>query len=387
MTGAHYPFLDLARFGAALLVTFGHVRSLYFDSITKVQDAGIATKAFYLVTSLQHEAVVLFFVISGFFVGGAAHRSLSEKRFRLVPYLAARFSRIYIVFVPALLLGGALTLGGLSTFPDTRFYSERPLFPSNFDPAWSWSDIPCHVACLQGLICKGTSFNPPLWSIGYEWPLYLMAPLLIGVWFLPIKLIWRVASMVVTLALILYVVGGHRWNLLMWGSFWYAGMASAWLSRTAPVSGWVGTGALGICATTFIVSRVGVVPAMATDFAIALAFAAALTSPAVLSISKIPRTMKAAADFSFSLYAIHLPLAVFVGASLESAGWPGRLSAPGLATYSAFAITVSASLIGAYLFAGMTEAHTQSFRQWLLKLSPTQREQSHSQPAQPSSAH
>jgi len=45
----HWPFLDLVRFGAALLVLFGHARGLYFESITRVPDAGIGTRLFYLV--------------------------------------------------------------------------------------------------------------------------------------------------------------------------------------------------------------------------------------------------------------------------------------------------------------------------------------------------
>ena len=43
---AHWPFLDLVRFGAALLVVFGHARGLYFESIARVPDAGVGTRLF-----------------------------------------------------------------------------------------------------------------------------------------------------------------------------------------------------------------------------------------------------------------------------------------------------------------------------------------------------
>ena len=51
----HWPFLDLLRFGAALLVLFGHARGLYFESITRVPDAGVGTRLFYLLTGLHYE--------------------------------------------------------------------------------------------------------------------------------------------------------------------------------------------------------------------------------------------------------------------------------------------------------------------------------------------
>ena len=41
--GGHWPFLDLLRFGAALLVLFGHVRGLLFVSIQDVPAPGLGT--------------------------------------------------------------------------------------------------------------------------------------------------------------------------------------------------------------------------------------------------------------------------------------------------------------------------------------------------------
>jgi hypothetical protein len=49
---------------------FGHVRGFFFESITKVEGAGPVTKAFYVLTGIHHEGVILFFVVSGFLIGG-----------------------------------------------------------------------------------------------------------------------------------------------------------------------------------------------------------------------------------------------------------------------------------------------------------------------------
>src|SRR5580704_17059432 len=160
--GFHWPFLDLVRFGAALLVLFGHSRGLYFASIADVPDAGIATRLFYLATGLQHEGVVLFFVVSGFLVGGSAWRNIEAGRFDARLYLINRFSRIYLVLIPALALVFILDRLGANFLADTRFYAERPLFPSGVSAGWTWNQIPCHLASLQGVICYPWGADPPL---------------------------------------------------------------------------------------------------------------------------------------------------------------------------------------------------------------------------------
>ena len=116
----HWPFLDLLRFTAALLVRFGHTRGLLFASFQDVPNAGLATTLFYFATGVHREGVAIFFVVSGFLVGGAVWRALAERRFEPRAYLTSRFVRIYLVFLPAL----ALTLHrdpvGTSAKHDTR---------------------------------------------------------------------------------------------------------------------------------------------------------------------------------------------------------------------------------------------------------------------------
>src|ERR1700722_19961142 len=103
-TASHSPFLDLIRATAALLVLFGHTRNWFFSNIGAVEHPSILLKLFWLLTVLEHEAVVLFFVLSGFLIGGAVLNSMRKGSFDLGSYLIARFSRIYIVYIPALIV-------------------------------------------------------------------------------------------------------------------------------------------------------------------------------------------------------------------------------------------------------------------------------------------
>jgi hypothetical protein len=115
-----------------------------------------------------------------------------------------------------------------------------------------------------------------------------------------------------------------------------------------------------------VASRVGVAPPIVVDVGIAVSLAVALSCRRVVCFSFVPRVVAAGAGFSYSLYLIHLPVAVFTGAALERMGWPTALGQPGFTTYSAFALTVAASILAAYLFSRATEARTGMLRHWIL---------------------
>ena len=61
-----WPLLDIVRGVSAFLVLLGHARYLYFGTPVGVSKSPLWQQFFYGVTGLHHEAVVMFFVISGF---------------------------------------------------------------------------------------------------------------------------------------------------------------------------------------------------------------------------------------------------------------------------------------------------------------------------------
>ncbi|MDR3562951.1 MAG: acyltransferase family protein, partial [Negativicutes bacterium] len=159
-----WPLLDLSRIAAALLVVIGHTRYRYFGTPTAIAHSGLGRQIFYFFTGLSREAVVVFFVISGFLVGGQIIELSSNGIFDVWAYLINRFSRIYIVLIPALVLAFVFSWVGAKAFAGTS---------SHTDLLEGWSDFsfPCFLACLQGIECKAHA-NPPLWSLGYEWLIY-----------------------------------------------------------------------------------------------------------------------------------------------------------------------------------------------------------------------
>jgi len=97
--------LDLVRGVAALVVLWGHVRGLLFLSGHELVHPWLATRALYFVTSLGYQAVMIFFVLSGFLISGSAIKACQEKRWSWRWYLTNRFTRLYVVLLPALVLG------------------------------------------------------------------------------------------------------------------------------------------------------------------------------------------------------------------------------------------------------------------------------------------
>jgi peptidoglycan/LPS O-acetylase OafA/YrhL len=310
----------------------------------------------------------MFFIVSGFLVGGSVWRLIAEQRFDLGAYLINRFARIYLVFIPALVLVAVLNTIGTTLLADGRFYGVRPLMPANIFAEWWWPQIPCHLAALQGLLCLPWGANPPLWTLGYEWGLYLFAPAVFGAalvpMILPRRLISCTAVAVAFAALTWWNPDWPNWFLL-----WMLGAAASRVFKSGVVPFPIGVAGLMIGAISLVVSRAALVPLWLTDWSLAFGLAAAVANPSIMQWTSGVPAIPRGASFSYSLYAIHLPVCVFIGALLERfAGWPPTLVQPDLRGIVAFLVMIIGALAAARGFAAVTEYHTAALREWLTNL-------------------
>ncbi|MDQ8188854.1 acyltransferase family protein [Roseibacillus persicicus] len=143
--------LNSLRAIAALVVFLGHFYSVVFPF-----------KYFYPFSLVNHEAVVVFFVLSGYVIAFAVR----TKKRSLVEYLSSRISRIYIVIVPVLLLTlvadsiGGLLLDGHRGLPSpTSSIKKVILCMFSLQESWQSTQI---------------FSNSPLWSISYEFQYYVI---------------------------------------------------------------------------------------------------------------------------------------------------------------------------------------------------------------------
>jgi peptidoglycan/LPS O-acetylase OafA/YrhL len=173
---------------AAWLVVAEHARSLIFVDYGELQSPGLWAKGFYFLTGFGHEAVMVFFVISGYLVGGKVWSLSREGRFGWRRYLADRASRLYAVLLVALLLGALLDWSGY------LFFNQYGLYNQGYEGAiavlgtapvekMGWRDFLGNALFLQTIAGPTFGSNGPLWSLAYEWWYYILFPVaLAAVW-------------------------------------------------------------------------------------------------------------------------------------------------------------------------------------------------------------
>ncbi len=139
-------YLDAIRFFAAIMVLLHHLSDLLFSSDMRVFNIG-------------HEAVVIFFVLSGYVIS----YSVKSKDYSCKDYFVARFSRIYSVAIPAIFLTIILDILGTAIcrdcYQDIYVALDYPIV--RFLASMTFTGELWFVSIM--------SFsNIPFWSIHYE---------------------------------------------------------------------------------------------------------------------------------------------------------------------------------------------------------------------------
>src|SRR5215470_750550 len=90
--------LDILRACAAILMMLKHARTHLFVTFGALppEQHTIVAGAFYLFTRLAREAILVFFVLSGFLVGGQVIRRMRDGRFNVREYAIDRTARILL---------------------------------------------------------------------------------------------------------------------------------------------------------------------------------------------------------------------------------------------------------------------------------------------------
>lgn len=218
--------LDLVRGASALAVAAAHVRITLFTPYELLPDHGSALAgAFYFVTSLGHQAVMVFFVLSGFFVGGSVLNN--GRSFRLREYALARLARLWIVLLPALLATAAID-AVLHVYRPTSLEAEG--LRSGHSGPVSLTTFFANLFFLQGLYAPVFGPNAPLWSLSYEawyYALFPLAAIALGLVGEPSRLRMRVISAL--------MFGALAWvsttRLLAGFPVWLLGVVVYWCSQ------------------------------------------------------------------------------------------------------------------------------------------------------------
>jgi peptidoglycan/LPS O-acetylase OafA/YrhL len=365
----HWPLLDFLRATAALLVLFAHTRGAYLHYTDVLAQPGLFLKLFYSITALGGQAVVIFFVLSGFLIGGSLADSMQRGSFDLVRYLVARFVRIYIVYLPALVITEAVFLFGSLLLSDPGAGHFRPLFSLQQMDFGGVSQAICHIAGLQGFSCRPWNQNPPLWSLGYEWALYLFAPAIIGL------MVWRASPGLrligcVLVCAIVATVCPHPKEGVFWFIVWFLGAGSYRVLRAGLVPLPAGLLGAGLIIAGMAMALLKAASDLETGTIIAAGTAIAIACRPMVAFPLAPRLFSWAAGFSYTLYAIHLPLVSLIVALFQNVGFPPDAGPPSPLAFMEFGVTIAMCLLTAFLVSLITERKTEQIRAAMLRMCP-----------------
>jgi peptidoglycan/LPS O-acetylase OafA/YrhL len=362
--------LDLIRGVSAVAVLFYHLRGLFFVDYPYLAGKSLFASALYAVTGYGHQAVMVFFVLSGYFIGTSVLESIGRMRWSWRTYLMSRLVRLQLVLFPALVLGAlwdqigmripqgsALYFGALYKFyaPSVALRSTVPVFMGN-------------LFFLQNIAAPFFGSNGPLWSLSYEFWYYIVFPAAVLVTAAGMKPGFRIlyAGLAV---LVLWFVGAQ---IVFYFLIWLGGVLVGRLQRgtqfrcTSPAlslaASLIFLASLAWCRTHRLYSD------LLTDYVVALCFAVWLYTMLLGSREDVnpvyARGAQKLAGFSYTLYLTHFPALLLLRGLLDPQGhWQPDF--PHLMYAAAIAVLI---LSYAYWVAEWTEAHTADVRNRLLRL-------------------
>ena len=343
--------MDALRGLAALAVFVGHWRNIFFTDLQTMAHPSILTKLAYGLTGLGHHAVIVFFVLSGYLVGSSAVR-MCTRGWSWKEYLLQRMTRLWIVLIPALLLGAVWDVAGTHLFSSAAIYAGKGGQATIMVPVaqrLSTNTLVGNLFFLQTISVPTLGSNGPLWSLANEFWYYIAFPMLL----LAARdkgLAKRAAYAGGALLLLVLVGRGIAGYFLVW----LLGVVVSFLPKTDIVRRHrpVLTGLLSFAVVAFsMATRWRHLEDLLPDLALAL-LCMALVYVMVHAESAAPAGLYASAarwsaNMSYSLYLVHLPMLVFLQAMMSpDARWIPSLRSLALALVALCAVFVYA--VGIY---------------------------------------
>jgi peptidoglycan/LPS O-acetylase OafA/YrhL len=173
----HVRVLDWLRGIAALLVCAAHLRNAMLVDWSMSNDHSLLQRIMYGITGLGHQSVMVFFVLSGYLVGGSV--IFAREKFRWTDYLAARLTRLWVVLVPCLMLtwiADSITAQIANDVLMGSYSARWHSAPVAGRYSISWQTLFGNLAFLQTIYFPVYGSNGPLWSLANEFWYYVMFP-------------------------------------------------------------------------------------------------------------------------------------------------------------------------------------------------------------------
>jgi len=313
----------------------------------------------YHATAYGSQAVMVFFVLSGFWIARSVDMLKDQPDFWRI-YLVRRLSRLLAVLVPALVIGLAIDLIGLHVLHALVYDGPSAV-------AWgAWAPVAeairpkvfiGNLLFLQDIATAPLGSNAALWSLSYEFWFYLAYPALL------FALRGRLTLALGSLAVFALAPQAMAENFAVWllGVVLYH--VEVRLGSPARARGlWLIVPVVTFGAALYASGNPGIsdvaaslVPGIATLFLLLVLLRAA---------PPLPRwgqwSARCGANGSYSLYLSHMPITILAGAIADKAGLADSLTLRWAIVALAFG--------WAALFAWTFETRTEALRQQAMKI-------------------
>lgn len=316
--------LDWIRAVAAWAVMWGHVRAMFFVDFQHLQKPAWFLGFGYFLTGFGHQAVMVFFVLSGFLISSTVAKSHLAGTWSWRDYAINRATRLYVVLIPGLLFGLLWDFAGSSLSIGRDIYLH-PL--RGFGTAIPLQNLTVgnflgNLFYLQTILCATFGSNGPLWSLANEFWYYALFPLGLSA-----GMVWRKRSPgSVALSAVLTVVAAAvcvfiGLGILLGFLIWLMGCALVFAESKFELRSkvWVIFGLassfLALCGFLAAV-RIGKLAGVKSDLVVGMAFSLflffVLQVPWGAANAAYGKLARLYAGFSYSLYVLHFPLLLFL---------------------------------------------------------------------------
>lgn len=331
-------FLDVIRYFLAAVVVVGHGLGFFFGYFN----------GFFpdVIPHPQSIAVVCFFYLSGYLIVGSQLRQKSAAENTLYKYLFDRATRVYVTLLPSLLFIALVDL----------FFSRHTGVEIEIVKNFSSFDLFVKNLLLIPSMPFGTM--RPIWSLMYEWWIYLLFG---GLFF------WRknfVAATFLVLTGIYYTVrvnghgeAGHIWLI------WALGGGCAYLQNKVQWQA-ISNGLLNTAALFFLMASGSIYYFSKDPYNLSAGVFISLflfvfsnnRNDFMRRLLPWKNIIRKLAGFSFTLFLTHYTVLVYTKEFLGMSGWSGLLSG------------FLASNLVAFSIASFTEFRLQSVKAFFSSL-------------------
>jgi peptidoglycan/LPS O-acetylase OafA/YrhL len=343
--------LDLMRGIAALTVLVAHLRGnsfVEYGALPVGQHTMLAA-LFFFVTRVAYEAVIVFFVLSGFLVGGQVLTRLRDGRFGEYDYIVDRTTRILIPLIPACLFTAAV---------DIFFYRQPPPI----------GQLIANMVGLNEIVADSLTNNGVLWSLTYEIWFYILAGTLA---YVASRRLNSIAGLVLAVCCLVFVVLQTRYLVFwMFGAFVSTRRDIRFKGLLAVIGvcmALIGTVFYELAADSRSMVSVAYLPPIVAEALMCVGVGGMLpflaSKPVNSLLWRLRGLAAALAGFSYTLYLTHRPTDAAFGLLFEKAD---TLSLHSLAVYG---IRIVVCILVAVAFYFAFERNTATVRGWLRKRS------------------